>query len=165
MATPRRIEATGGPAACARCGRAAPEGDDPRWAGRLERGRLVAVVCPDCLAPEERAEVLARGRAPLYEVVAGRRAAPAALHAVCDPGWLARLDGDPIGVVVEEGDAVGADVRVAWVATADGRPTAWLSRMPLAAWAALEEVFVPPAARALARRLAAEFDGTEREGR
>src|SRR5918995_5241201 len=98
-----RLEATGGPAACARCGRRAPGQDDPRWAGRLERGRLVALVCPDCLEPAERAEMGARGRAELYEVVSGRRATPAELDGACPPAWLRALDpGEaPVGIAVE----------------------------------------------------------------
>ncbi len=152
-----RLEATGGPAACARCGRRAPEQDDPRWAGRLERGRLVALVCPDCLEPAERAEIGARGRAELYEVVSGRRATPAELSGACPPAWLGALDAGeaPVGIAVEGEDEGGGTIDVVWVGRRGGAPTACLASVPLAAWAAFEEVYVPPAARDLARRLVA----------
>lgn len=148
------LEATGGPAACLRCGRPAPAQDDPAWGGRMHNGRLIALACPDCLTPEERTEIAGRGEATLWEVVPGRRAAPAELAGLADAEWLALLPPDVrvVGAVAHEGDPV----RVAWVArTVHGAPTACLADVPLARWAALEEVFVPARARELARRFSA----------
>ena len=59
-----------------------------------------------------------------------------------------------IGLVVAEPDADALDVL--WVGSLPGgRPAATRGRIGLAAWAALDEVYVPERARRLARALLA----------
>ena len=150
------LEATGGPAACMRCGRPAPAVDDPAWGARFHNGRLIALACPACLTAAERTQIAERAGAGLWEVVAARRARARELRGSADAAWLARLDpaAEVIGLVVAEPDADALDVL--WVGSLPGgRPVATRSRIGLAAWAALEEVYVPERARRLARALLA----------
>ena len=67
------IEATGGPLECSRCGLGLGEHEGEGWGSLFLNGRLVLVSCPDCLAPEERAQVGERKGASLYEVASGRQ--------------------------------------------------------------------------------------------
>ena len=149
--TSRMLEATGGPAACVRCGRPAPAHDDPAWGARFHNGRLIALACPACLTAGERSEIGGRGEAHLWEVVPARRATAGDLRGHVDPAWLARLDADVpvVGLVVGEPDAGGLEVL--WIGSAPGGiPLAVRALIGVATWAALEEVFVPGRARALA---------------
>jgi hypothetical protein len=160
------IEATGAPAACARCGRTAPAGSHPDWGGLMLNGRLVQLACPDCLTDVEREEIGARAGASMWEVVPGRRAAVGELVRLAraarerggrapEDAWLAGLEGtEPaVGVVVGEPD--GAELRSLWVATGrDGRPRAAELDARQADWLSLEEVLLPPQVRELALRVA-----------
>jgi hypothetical protein len=165
-----RIEATGGPIACARCGRPAPEDEAERadWGSLFLNGRLVQLACPDCLTPAERAEIEGRRGGSLWEVASARRAAPERVGELAglarrhdrpapSAAWVARLAEPPIGVVADEGD--GARLLTLWVGRdADGDELAALLEVGIADWMGLEEIYVPYRVQAqaadLVRRLA-----------
>jgi hypothetical protein len=140
--------------ACTGCGRAAPAGGDPAWGAHFYNGRLVALACPDCLTSEQAGEAAARRDASVWQVASARRASSAELEGLADAGWLAQLAPQARAIGLRTGEEAAA-LDVLWVAhRPDGTPTAHRARIPLARWAALEEVYVAPAAQALAQRLA-----------
>jgi hypothetical protein len=165
-----RIEATGGPIACSRCGRPAPAAEAQRadWGSLFLNGRLVQLACPACLTPDERAEIEARRGGSLWEVASARRAASdrvaelaersrAAARPAPSAAWVGRLAGAPVGVVADEGD--GARLLTLWIGRdADGDELAALLEVAIADWMALEEIYVPyriqQQATDLVRRLA-----------
>ena len=165
-----RLEATGDETACVRCGRPLPgdEAEKRRWGGLFLNGRLVQLVCPDCLTDEERREQRARNPDDLVEVTSARAADLPTLRelaqAAADAGrrapaeaWLARLapGGRHIGVLT--GDAQDDWVLVMWAGeTPEGERVATLGQVAIERWMALDEWFVPYAVQAWAARAARE---------
>ena len=93
------IEATGGPVACSRCGRALSDTDGPGWGSLFMNGRLVLVTCPGCLTDAERAQLGEREGASLFEVASGRRAGVEELAGLVEvartPGAVRRAQAGP----------------------------------------------------------------------
>jgi hypothetical protein len=162
------IEATGEPAACARCGRPAPQGpgEGAAWGSLFVNGRLVQVVCPACLTADERAQVQERDGAELAEVASARRAGADALRRLAetarasdriapDDAWLGALDagGEDVGVLT--GAADGPWALAVWSAQpAGGEAAPALLELHMAEWMALEELYVPYGVQVAAARWA-----------
>lgn len=149
-----RLEATGAPIACGRCGQPASPREEDRadWASLFHNGRLVMLACPACQTPEERAEISQCRGSTLTEVAGGRRADTATLRRLARrsattplPGpWLDALRPRARHVGVLTGRTEGESVQVMWVGRRrDGEARAALLMVPVSDWMALEEVFVP----------------------
>jgi hypothetical protein len=159
------IEATGAPVACSRCGRPVPDGDAAAaWGSLLMNGRLVLVTCPDCLTPEERAQVGERSGASLYEVAGARRIDAVELALLVERAreagrrapardWSADLPEGAVGVVAAEEEPGWLLVLLSGPGGAEGRRIAFLE-VETQRWLAFEEVFVPAWVQERARELA-----------
>jgi hypothetical protein len=159
------IEATGGPLECSRCGRPVPGGaEKDAWGSLFMNGRLVLVTCPDCLTPEERAQVGERSGASLYEVAGARRIHAAELAPLVErareadrrgpaPDWSADLPEGAVGVVAGEDESGWLLVLLSGPGRAEGRRIAFLE-VEAERWLAFEEVFVPAWVQERARELA-----------
>ena len=158
------IEATGGPVACSRCGRAAPGDENQGWGSLFVNGRLVLVTCPDCLTDTERAQLRDRDGASLYEVASGRRARAEDLAGLVEgarragrrappEGWAEDLEEGAVGVVAAEPEDGWLLVLFAGSGRA-GTHRIGLVEVAPARWLALDQVVVPLWVQERARALA-----------
>ncbi len=159
------IEATGGPLECSRCGRGLGEHEGEGWGSLFLNGRLVLVTCPDCLTPEERAQVGERDGASLYEVASGRQVSADGLAALVGRAreagrrapaadWADDLPEGAVGVVADEDDTGWLLVLLSGPGAAgEGRRIAYLE-IEAERWLGFEEVLVPAWVQERARALA-----------
>ncbi len=158
------IEATGGPLECSRCGRGLGDHEGEGWGSLFLNGRLVLVTCPDCLTPEEQAQVGERDGASLYEVAGGRQVDAQALGALVRRAraagrrapaadWADDLPEGAVGVVADEDDTGWLLVLLSGPAAGAGRRIAFLE-IEAERWLDFDEVLVPAWVQEQARELA-----------